>query len=168
MERMAGNSEGTKRFRDYEVPVLDLNSLGGLGLETRIFRRVFGQATDFGQELELPRFGEILPVLQGMATTSGLPTNRPGRQVRDHHPLLQSGVILNAVKDLRLPLRVSKWRYFRVVDDSSGTRKKGSVELLTKSRVRGWSAPTASVLPRVEECGVISVADEHAAEQPQR
>lgn len=65
---MAGNSEGTKRFRDYEVRALDSNFLGGLGLKTRIFRRVFGQATDSGQDLELPRFGEILPFLQGMTT----------------------------------------------------------------------------------------------------
>jgi len=28
-----------------------------------------------------------------------------------------SSVILNAVKDLRLPLRVSKWRYFRIADN---------------------------------------------------
>jgi len=33
-----------------------------------------------------------------------------------------SNVILNAVKDLRLPLRFSMWRYFRVGDDTSGTR----------------------------------------------
>ena len=35
MERMAGNSEGARQCRDYEVRVLDLNSLGGLGLENK-------------------------------------------------------------------------------------------------------------------------------------
>ena len=35
-----------------------------------------------------------------------------------------STVILNAVKDLRLPLRISTWRYFRVDDDPTATRAK--------------------------------------------
>ncbi len=41
--------------------------------------------------------------------------------VPHHHPPTHSTVILNTVKDLRLPLQVSKRRYFRMTDGPTET-----------------------------------------------
>jgi len=59
--------------------------------------------------------------------------HRPGKRQFDHDarpapsPLPQSSVILNAVKDLRLPLRVSKWRDFRVAEHTPATPDQAEV-----------------------------------------
>jgi hypothetical protein len=39
-----------------------------------------------------------------------------------HPSPTHQGVILNGVKDLRLPLRSSNWRYFRIGDEPPATR----------------------------------------------
>ena len=52
-----------------------------------------------------------------------LPSSRP--YIHNAHLVVPSSpystVILNAVKDLRLPLRPSKWRYFPIADYTPGT-----------------------------------------------
>ena len=57
---------------------------------------------------------------------ASLPSRRP--YIHNAHPApsssTHSSVILNAVKDLRLPLRISTWRYFRVDDHPPRTRTK--------------------------------------------
>ena len=42
-----------------------------------------------------------------------------------HHLLYHSTVILNAVKDLRLPLRLSTWPSFRIADNPPRIQRDG-------------------------------------------
>ena len=57
------------------------------------------------------------------------PTTTP---VRHHHPLL-TALSLKEVKDPRLPLRVSKGRYFRIGDNTLRTLARGRMTAFRSS-----------------------------------
>jgi len=81
-----------------------------------------------------PERSEGSAVAFGSLNLASLPSRRPSNHNAHSAPSssthstvilpTHSTVILNAVKDLRLPLRISTWRYFRVDDHPPRTRTK--------------------------------------------
>ena len=71
-----------------------------------------------------------------------VPASRPKCHVR-HSSATPNNVILNAVKDPRLPLGISRWRYFPVVHDTPGTRKQVTIGFSKRGQSERLVAPFA-------------------------
>ena len=91
---------------------------------------------------------------------SALSPNRPNAAT-GNHPLTQRSVILNAVKDLQLPLGASKSRYFRVVHHSPLNDSDG-LKVGTQFRNRRQLTCYKGELFRaIEECPISDLIDLH-------